>query len=149
MQHTPLNYALWLLGRRDRSVGEIKAKLTDKKYSDEETKKAIDFLCKNDFLNDERFAKNYIRNQLSMRPLGEYQLKMRLKNKFVSEENIKKALEESNIDEKKLVEAALSKWLKINGKKEKKYDRVTRHLLGRGFKWEVVKEVMENHKKLF
>ena len=146
MNHTPLNYALWLLGRRDRSIGEIKEKLILKEYSLEEVKKTIDFLCKNNFLNDERFAKNFIRNQLLIKPLGEYQLRMRLRRKFIQEDIIEKILNESELDEKKQVNIAFSRWIRVNKNKEKKYEKVSRHLIGRGFSWDIIKTVLEEHK---
>lgn len=146
MNHSPQNYALWLLGRRDRSIGEIREKLVAKKCSEEEIKEVLKFLCSNNFVNDERFAKNYIQNQLIIKPLGKYQLKMKLKRKLIPEEIVQKVLDEVVLDEEKLAEVAFARWIRVNEKKDNKYEKVCRHLLGRGFDWEVVKNVLEKSK---
>ncbi|MDP2672345.1 MAG: regulatory protein RecX [Nanoarchaeota archaeon] len=146
MNYSPLNYALKLLERRDRSVGEVKKKMKEKEFSGEEVKKTIFFLKEKKFLDDHRFAKNFIRNQLSIKPLGKYQLKMRLKNKFISEEIVESTFDDINMNEKKLAQVALDRWIRINQSKEKKYEKVCRHLLGRGFNWEIVKEILSNSK---
>jgi len=147
MKNSALNYALWLLGRRDRSIGEIKEKLVSKDYNAEEIKAAIEFLLKNNFLNDERFAKNYIQNQLIIKPIGGYQLKIKLQKKLVPKDIVEKVLEESDVDESELARTVFERWLKINSAKEKKYEKVCRHLLSRGFNWEVVKEILEKNKQ--
>lgn len=151
MNHTPLNYALWLLGRRDRSIGEIKKKLTEKNCEKKEVNEVIEFLTKNKFVDDERFAKNYIQNQLLIKPLGNYQLKLRLTRKFISEEIIDKSLSEIGLgEEEELAEKAARKWLRkhadnsigvlVEGKSKEK---LTRHLISRGFDWETVKKVVQ------
>jgi len=156
MNHTPLNYALWLLGRRDRSVGEIEEKLSAKKYTVEEIKKSISFLRKQGFLDDARFAKHYIENQLSVKPLGKYQLKMKLKRKFIADEIIEKTITEIGPDrEMELAREATSKWLKRqnyesgimnHGEQHKNMEKLTRHLLSRGFEWETIKIILEKYK---
>ena len=146
MNHTPLNYALWLLGRRDRSVGEIEEKLSAKKYTVEEIKKSISFLRKQGFLDDARFAKHYIENQLNVKPLGKYQLKMKLKRKFIADEIIEKILDETGPGEEKLAEVAFERWLRVNNDKTNKYEKVSRHMISRGFEWEIIKNVLEKHK---
>lgn len=146
MNYTPLNYALWLLGRQDRSIGEIRHKMKEKKFESDEIEKTISFLKNNKFLDDTKFAKHFVANQLSIKPFGRYQLKIRLQRKLISEEITEKVLNEINLDEKKLVEIAFLKWIRVNKNKNNKYDKVCRHLLGRGFEWENIKSVVEEHK---
>jgi regulatory protein len=146
MNYTPLNYALWLISRRDRSIGEIQTKMREKKFENEEIKQTISQLKKLNFLDDSKFAKHFISNQISIKPLGKYQLKQKLKRKFVSDEIIEKALDDSNLNESELVEEALKKWLKVNNSKDNKYEKISRHLISRGFDWEIVKNVIEKNK---
>jgi regulatory protein len=148
MKNSALNYALWLLGRRDRSIGEIREKLLNKGHNPIETEAAIKFLIDKGFLSDERFAKSYIQNQLSLKPLGKYQLKIKLQKKLVPAEIIEQALAEDDSDESELAEIAFGRWIKKNLSKEKKYEKVCRHLLSRGFNWETVKEILAKNKKL-
>ena len=146
MNYTPLNYALWLLGRRDRSVGEIQTKMREKKFEEIEIEETIKQLKKLEFLDDAKFAKHYISNQVAIKPLGKYQLKQKLRRKLVSEEIIEKALTDSSMNEEELIEIALKRWLRVNESKDKKYEKVSRHLMSRGFDWEVVKNVIEKNK---
>lgn len=146
MYHTPLNYALWLLSRRDRSVGEIQNKMREKKFEKSEIEETIKHLKKLNFLDDVKFTKHYIQNQISIKPLGKYQLKQKLKRKFVSDEIIEKALDNSSMDEEELIKIALKRWLRVNSSKDNKYEKVSRHLISRGFDWEVVKNVIEKNK---
>ncbi len=147
MKNSALNYALWLLGRRDRSIGEIREKLLNKEHDPNEIETTIKFLIDKNFLSDERFAKNYIQNQLSIKPLGKYQLRAKLQKKLVPAKIIEQALAEDDSDESELAEIAFGQWIKKNLNKDKKYEKVCRHLLSRGFNWETVKEILENNKK--
>lgn len=153
MKHSALNYALWLLGKRDHTIGEIKEKLAKKDYPREEIRETITFLVEKNFLDDERFAKNFIRNQLAIKPVGKYQLRMKLKKKLVPDELIETKLESVKDEgEKKLAKEAAEKWQKrknyelgiMNYAEEQKYkDKLARHLVGRGFSWNIVKETLD------
>lgn len=152
MKNSALNYALWLLGRRDRTIGEVKEKLLKKEYPQKEITETIEFLVEKKFLDDERFAKNYIRNQLSIKPLGKYQLKIKLKKKLVPEEIIESAT--SEIDEsveRRLAEEAAQKWkirkykvlsIRYQGDKNKIRNALLGYLTGRGFNYENIKEII-------
>lgn len=148
MKNSTLNYALWLLGRRDRSIGEIKEKLSGKEYGQDEINSTITFLTEKNFLSDERFARHYIQNQINIKPLGKYALKMKLQKKLVPQDIIEQVLEESEIDEAELASVSFERWIKKNHNKDKKYEKVCRHLLSRGFNWETVKEIIDSHKEL-
>lgn len=153
MQHSALNYALWLLGRRDRSVGEIEKRLKDKEYSSEEIKGTIHFLDKKKFLDDTRFAQNYIKNQLLIKPQGKYQLKLKLNKKLVPDDIIDKTLEEINEeDERDQMKEAAEKWrkskykvlsIKYQGDKNKIKNSLVRYLISRGFGWDLIKEAID------
>ena len=151
MNHTPLNYALWLLGRRDRSVGEIQTKMREKKFEENEIEETIKQLKKLNFLDDAKFAKHYISNQLIIKPLGKYQLKQKLKRKFIPDEIIEKAMIEIGPDrEMELAREAALKYqkskIKDQNDKLKFKEKLGRHLISRGFDWEIVKKVIENLK---
>jgi len=145
--HTPLNYALWLLGRRDRSVGEIQNKMREKKFEESDIKKTINTLKVQNFLDDKKFARHYIENQLVLKPVGKYVLKQKLKQKFISDKIIDETLK--NIDtetEYSLANEAAKKWqrkhadLDINDQKTK--EKLTRYLISHGFDWETIKQII-------
>jgi len=140
----PLEYAFWLLKSRDRSIGEIENKLKRKEFSSEEISETLNFLVEKDFLNDEKFARNFVRFKKTIKPVGKYYLQNKLLEKKISKDIIEKTLSE-NLDQLSEIEELASRWLAKNRKvpKEKIYEKLSRHLLSRGFEWEKVREVME------
>lgn len=150
-EYSPLNYALLLLEKRDRSVGEVRCKMKVRGFDQKEIDASVKFLLEKNFLNDERFAKHYIQNQLSIKSLGRYRLVQGLKRKYVSEEVIEKVLKESPLDDKTQAMLAAKKWKKLKNidsvilKQEELYkwrNKLAGHLANRGFGWDVVKEVL-------
>jgi len=138
-----LEYAFFLLKLRDRSVGEMEDKLRRKEYDSKEIAKTMAFLIEKDFLNDERFALNFVHFKKSLKPIGKYYLQNKLRQKKIDNEIIEKVLSE-NSDQTEEVEDAANRWLAQNKKlpKEKIYEKLSRYLASRGFEWEKVKEVV-------
>ncbi|TSC93736.1 MAG: regulatory protein [Candidatus Berkelbacteria bacterium Athens1014_28] len=139
----PLEYALWLLGKQDRSIGEMEEKLRRRECSKEEISKTLDFLISNKFLDDQKFAENFVRFKKSLKPVGKYYLRSKLLAKRVPNEIIEKVLLE-NSDELSEISKAANHFFAENKKipKEKIYQKLVRHLLSRGFEWEKVREVV-------
>src|SRR3990172_12704691 len=92
MKKDEISIALHYLKFRPRSVFEVEQKLKSKKISDSEIKKTIAVLKKNKLLDDENFAKMWVRDRNLLKPSGSYLLKLELKKLGLSEENIEKAL---------------------------------------------------------
>ena len=84
----PLNIALHYLKFRPRSVFEIEKKLKEKKISEEEIQKTVGVLKKNQLLDDEKFAKMWVRDRNLLKPEGSYLLKMELKKLGIAENTI-------------------------------------------------------------
>lgn len=154
----PEEYAFYLLKSRDRSIGEIRQKMTLRKCEKEEIEKIILFLTDKKFLDDERFARNFVRNQRIIKPTGNYLLAQKLKLKFISPEIIKNVLaDQDDSREHDLAQEAAEKWLKIKyqalstryqGDERKIRDNLSRHLMSRGFSWDVVSSIVENILKI-
>lgn len=143
-QFSALQYGLFLLGRRDRSIGSLQKKMKEKEYDPEEIKKAIDWLLQKKFLDDERFARNFIRQKMLAKPTGKQLLIFKLKSEYISEEIIEKVLDE--IDEATEFEGALSlgqKWLKKKSNQDKNiWGKLGQHLAGRGYSYDIIKKVI-------
>jgi regulatory protein len=139
----PLEYAFYLLKSRDRSIGEMKEKLKRRECTPEEINETIAFLLEKDFLNDQRFAENFVRFRKSIKPTGEYYLRNKLLEKKISPDLIEKVLTE-NADQESEVSEAAKYWMKKNQKvpREKIYQKLSRHLISRGFEWEKVREIV-------
>lgn len=143
---SPLNYALYLLKLRDRSVGEIKKKMREHKFNESEIEEIVQFLIEKKFLDDEKFANNYIRNQLLLKPQGKYRLEMKLKQLLVPEEIIKKVLQSiTENSEKEQARELAERWIvKHHSLSYEGRDKLARFLCSRGFSWDVVKEAIDS-----
>ena len=144
MKKKPLEYALYLLELRDRSVAEIERKMKDREYLSEEITKTIDFLKDKSLLDDARFTENYIK-QLQFRSQGIYKIRNQLKKFGLDRDLVEEKL--SNIDNDSEYETAkelAQNWLKK--KKvlpEKRYEKLGRFLLGRGYSIDNTKKILE------
>ncbi len=143
----PLNYALFLLKIRDRSSGEIKDKMVRKGFSSEEVKKAVDTLFEHQFLNDEKFAKSYVRSQIGRKPRGKYQLAAKLKKLHIDNEIIENTFNGLEIDETALAKLSAENWLRKHGSvpQEKIFGKLGRYLVGQGFGWEAVRKILDHN----
>lgn len=141
----PLEYAFWLLKLRDRSIGEMEEKFRRREYDEKEIAETLSFLIENNFLDDKKFAENYIRNKKLIKPVGKYYLRGKLIEKKVPNDLIEQVLSEQP-DEISEVEEAANRWIsKHQGTEESKlYEKLSRHLVSRGFDWEKVREVLND-----
>jgi len=139
----PLEYAFYLLKSRDHSIGEMKEKLKRRKCTPQEINETISFLLEKDFLNDQRFAENFIRYKKIIKPVGRFYLRNKLLEKKIPVEIIEKTLSKIP-DESSGIEELAERWLAKNKKvpKDKVYEKLSRHLISRGFEWEKVREVI-------
>ena len=80
---TPRGYALYLLKLRDRSVGEIETKLKGKGFLESEISETTEFLVEHNFLNDERFARNFVKQKLLSRQQGTHLIRQKLREKQI------------------------------------------------------------------
>ncbi len=139
----PLEYAFYLLKLRDRSIGEMEEKLCHREYLKEDISRTLAFLIEKDFLNDQRFAENFVRFKKTLKPVGKYYLQNKLMVKKIPKEIIDKVLRESG-DQISEISEAVDRWLSHHKKlpKEKIYQNLARHLVARGFEWEKIRETI-------
>jgi len=154
MKKKPLEYALYLIEMRDRSVNEIRQKMEQKEYLPEDIEKTVQFLLDKDFLNDERFVESYIK-QLQFRSQGIYKIRMQLARFGLERELIEEKLGEidSEAEYEKAKELAIN-WMAKKGYSDasagastpeirrKKYEKVGRFLAGRGYSLDIVKKIL-------
>lgn len=138
----PLEYALFLLKLRDRSTGELVNKMREKEYQDSEIAETVSWLSEKKFLNDERFARNFVKNYSECKPRGHYWFERKLKEKKISGVIIKAVLEELLINDKERIKAAADKWLlrHRNIEKAQIYQKLGSHLIRCGFDFEAIIE---------
>jgi regulatory protein len=97
---------------QERSHQEAKEKLYHFKLSKTEVEKALSSLIEENFLNEERFASMYAGGKFRMKKWGKVKIAYELKQKRVSEYNIRKALAEIDVaDYQQTIEQlAKKKW---------------------------------------
>ncbi|MDP8233778.1 MAG: regulatory protein RecX [Candidatus Saelkia tenebricola] len=141
-------YVQLLLKYRPRSEYEIRSRLKIRGYEDEEIKEVINKFKKLDLIDDFNFAKFWINFRVSHNPKSMFYIEMELKKKGLSDEIIKKTFEEfKNIDEKDLAFRLIEKKVRNLGKVKDplvKERRLYAYLQRRGFKYGLIKELMQD-----
>jgi regulatory protein len=147
MERTPyertMERALRLLSYKPRSIAEMRSRLLEKDWTDEETvDQVIARLEELGYLNDEQFATSYASTRLNVKPLGRTRLRRDLQRKKLSAETVENALEEAfnAQSEEKLIERAIDKRLRIKGRPQTREDskKLFDYLIRRGFSYDLV-----------
>ncbi|WP_352420575.1 RecX family transcriptional regulator [Proteiniborus sp.] len=88
------NYGLKLLGQRARSEYEIKDKMLKKGYNEKSVQEAIRYLKEYKYINDEEYAKCYIKDRVNIKKLGYNRVKRELYQKNIDNTVIEDTLNE-------------------------------------------------------
>lgn len=137
-------------GYQERSHAEVKEKLYSLGVWKKDHDEIIATLIEEDYLNEERFATAFARGKFRMKQWGRVKIKYELKQKQVSEYNIKKAMKE--IDEtvynntlKKLYE---ERWESLKGEMNRfiKMTKTRDYLLQKGYEHALINEMMKQDK---
>ena len=135
---------------QDRCHVEVEKKLNDLNMIIEAKEHIIVHLIQHNFLNEERFAKSFVRGKFNIKKWGKIKITNALKQKKISTYNIKTALNE--IDEDDYLETLEKLTLKkIAVTKEpnlyKKRKKVTDFLLQKGYEFSVIISVVNEQIK--
>lgn len=144
-QLTPRGYALFLLKLRDRSVGEIEEKMKQKGFLEADVAETVAFLLEKNFLNDERFAREYVRQRLLARPQGAHLLRQKLYEKHLNKALIELVLSEiSSESERDSAEELGQKWIASHERvpKEERWGKLGSFLTRRGYDYDKIKSVL-------
>ncbi len=121
---------------RDRSQKEVEDKLNDMRMIPEAKEKIIIRLMQDGFLNEERFARSFVRGKFRIKKWGKIKITQALKQKEISSPIIKLGLSEINPKDynKALYTIAEKKLEKISEPNVfKKKKKLADHLLRRGY----------------
>lgn len=86
-------------GYQERSHAEVKEKLYSFGLWKNDVEMLLSRIIEEDYLNGERFAKAFVGGKFRMKHWGRVKIKYELKQKQVSEYNIRKAMKEINEDD--------------------------------------------------
>ncbi len=138
--------AIKIIERSYKTEKEVRDKLKQKGYEEKQIENSIEFLKEYDFLNDNIYAKAFIKDKISSK--GSQKIKYDLIKKGISKNIIEENLVEVNHDEEK--KAALTigrkKYESIIKKESDTYKlsgKLYRFLISRGYAYDIVKDVVK------
>ncbi|MEP6261084.1 MAG: regulatory protein RecX [Gillisia sp.] len=134
---------------RDRSHKEVEEKLREMRMIPAACEQIIVQLMQENFLNEERFARSFVRGKFRIKKWGRIKIKQELKFREISAPLIKIALTE--IDETEyfstLTELAIKKNALLKEKDPfKKRKKLANYLLQKGYESALIFEVLDNLK---
>ena len=128
---------------QERCQFEVRTKLFGTGLSDDEIENIICDLIEQNFLDELRFSKAFVRGKFNSKSWGKIKIKQHLKQKRISEFCIKKSLSEISKEDyySKLNELLQKKSKLLHTEDEfTKKQKLARYLIGKGFESEMVWE---------
>lgn len=137
-----VNYCVY----QDRCHSEVEQKMREFLLIDEAKEEILLYLIKENYLNEERFTRSYIRGKFNIKHWGKTKIKINLKQKQISEKLINRCFDE--IDEydyqrtiRKIYEDYYSK--QNFGNEYQKKSKTIKYLMSRGFEYEKINDIFE------
>lgn len=130
---------------RPRSEKEIKDYLKRKKVHESLHTELFSRLNRLDLVDDFKFAKWWVNQRVEFKRKSIKDISFELKQKGIDSQTIKNILDDSGIDEVKIIKEILEKkkykWERCDS--ETKKQKITQYLLGKGFNWGVISKVVD------
>ena len=125
---------------------EIAAKL--EKLEVEDIEGALDQLCKENYINEARYAAAFARDKSSLQGWGSLKIRLSLQAKGIDAQTIADALGDIDRDAadaklEALLRAKL-RTLKAETDPRKRYGKILRYALGRGYSYDQIKKSYDN-----
>ncbi|WP_370765733.1 recombination regulator RecX [Haemophilus sp.] len=135
MSSLALSYVVNLLARREYSEFELRNKMQEKAFTEDEIDETIAYCQKKNWQNDKRFAENYLHAR-SQRGYGANRIKQELRQlKGVSSDVINEVLTESEINWIEIAEKVLHKKFPNYAEPQpiKSKQKIWQYMLSHGF----------------
>lgn len=138
-----VNYCVY----QDRCHSEVEQKMREFVLIPEAKEEIMLYLLKENYLNEERFTRSYIRGKFYIKNWGKVKIKLNLKQKGITDKLISHCMDE--IDEndylnviKKLYDNYLHKLKNLQNYQKKA--KTIKYILNKGFEYERILQVIEN-----
>lgn len=140
-----MNRAVKLLAAKPRSIGELRTRLLEKLWTNEEiVDGVIEKLKEYKYLDDGQFAKDLALSKLRQKPQGKRRLQQSLSQKQLDKDTVDEALSAAfeKMPEAELIDIAIEKRLRLKGQPATREDikKFYDHLLRQGFAFELIRE---------
>lgn len=139
-----INYCVY----QDRCHFDIEQKMKEFLLIPEAEDEIFLYLIKENYLNEERFTRSYIRGKFYIKHWGRNKIKMNLKQKGITDKLISGCMDE--IDENDYESTLLKIYSNYfstqkNIKDYQKKAKTIRHLLSKGFEYDLILDVLNNN----
>ncbi len=130
---------------QDRCHQEVRTKLIKLKVYGQALEEMISILVQEGFLNEERYARSYVRGKFRIKKWGRVKIEQRLKMKNISAYSIRKGMSEIDEDEYKQTLAAIVE--QEVGKLESPINKIklTKKMMLKGYETGLVMEVLKKY----
>ncbi len=144
-----MNRAVRLLAAKPRSVAELRGRLLEKVWTNEEIVDAvIAKLTEYEYLDDERFAHDTAAAKLRQKPQGRRRLEQAMSRKQLDRETVAAAVDAAfeKHPESELIDLAIAKRLRIKGRPETREElkKFYDHLMRQGFGYGLIREKLRD-----
>lgn len=141
-ERTARDCALSLLEYADRTEAQLRQKLRERGYAEDEIADALLFVKEYHYVDDAAFTERYIRGAASRKSVR--QIRAALEQKGVDRALIEEALEGQMVDEEGQICAFLQKKGYVPGAamEPDEYRRITAALARRGFSYDKIRKIM-------
>lgn len=133
---------------QERCVKDVKDKLKTFDIPQEEKTKILDYLLDNRFVNDERFAKSFVRGKINQSGWGMNKIRFHLMQKGIVKELIDEALGQTNeeVYRQRLIDILKTKAKTVKAASDfEKKRKLAAYAIQKGFEgnmvWEVLKDL--------
>ncbi|MBR0027001.1 MAG: regulatory protein RecX [Clostridia bacterium] len=147
--NTPMDAALKYLTHKPRTIREMERHLDSCNYGEFEVYQVVERLKELDYLNDEKYAEEFVRSRLATKPVSRKKLYQQLMTHELPREIIEKALE--GVDDSCEQDGAREIAEKFNRQlsdlpEDERRERVMRRLAGRGYDFDTAREAWDSLK---
>ena len=138
-----VNYCVY----QDRCHAEVEQKMREFLLIEEAKEEILLYLLKENYLNEERFTRSYIRGKFYIKHWGKNKIKINLKQKDIPEKLITKCFDEIYDEDyhKTILKIYGDYFSKQHGLKEyQKKSKTIKYLISRGFEYEKILLAIED-----
>ena len=138
------NKALNILSKADQAEKKIREKLSTD-FEEDTINRVIEFLKKNNFINDNLLAQKIVNTNLNLNKCGKNRIKQNLYNKGLDISAINEAMSDIDSDAEfdNAMYLAKKRYERVkNEDKRKVYQKLSQHLAYKGFNYDIIKRVL-------
>lgn len=138
------DYALRLIEFRDRTEKEIRDKLLDKGYDENQADEEIEFLKNYGYVNDLRYAERFTSDAINLKKWGKIRIRTELLRKGIDRETIDNVIEDAffEIDDDRVLSQLQVRFKNSDLSNIKERTRIFNFFLRRGFSSEEIRGAM-------